>query len=83
MKALLQSNVGNKEAAMELAKLGVRHNLRSQFCWHVYGCVREPACLVFVEGREWNAWSSPGGTGQECGWTVQPSKGAWGWARGG
>jgi N-alpha-acetyltransferase 15/16, NatA auxiliary subunit len=37
MKGLLKNCQGAKEEAYELVKLGLRNNMRSHVCWHVYG----------------------------------------------
>jgi peptide alpha-N-acetyltransferase len=37
MKGLLLNCLGNKEEAQELIRLGLRYNLKSHVCWHVYG----------------------------------------------
>ena len=37
MKGLILNCMGRKEEAMDLVKLGLRHNLKSHVCWHVYG----------------------------------------------
>ena len=39
MKGLLLSYLGRKEEAMENAKRGLKANLQSHVCWHVYGLV--------------------------------------------
>lgn len=37
MKGLLQNCLGHKEVALDLVKRGVKNNLRSHVCWHVFG----------------------------------------------
>lgn len=37
MKGIIVSNLGRKEEAYELVKAGVRNDVRSHVCWHVYG----------------------------------------------
>lgn len=37
MKGLLLNCMGQKEEAYELVKLGLRNDVRSHVCWHVYG----------------------------------------------
>jgi tetratricopeptide (TPR) repeat protein len=41
MKGLVLSNMGpdKKEEAYELVRKGLKADLRSHVCWHVYGCV--------------------------------------------
>ncbi|GBG34502.1 N-alpha-acetyltransferase 15, NatA auxiliary subunit [Hondaea fermentalgiana] len=39
MKGLTFNSMGEKDKAFELAKLGVRYNLKSAVCWHVYGII--------------------------------------------
>lgn len=45
MKGLLCNCLNRKEEAYTLVKEGVKNNLRSQVCWHVYGYVAVPLCL--------------------------------------
>lgn len=37
MKGLLLNCMNQKEEAYELVKLGLRNDVRSHVCWHVYG----------------------------------------------
>jgi len=37
MKGLVYNCMGKKEEAYELVKLGLKHDVRSHICWHVYG----------------------------------------------
>lgn len=37
MKGLLLNHTGNKEGAYDLVKTGIRNDVRSPVCWHVYG----------------------------------------------
>ena len=37
MKGLILNQLGKKEEAYELVKLGLRNDVRSHTCWHVYG----------------------------------------------
>lgn len=39
MKGLVYNSMGEKDKAYELAKLGVRYNIKSAVCWHVYGMI--------------------------------------------
>ena len=39
MKGLILSNMDRMEEAHELVKLGVRNDMKSHVCWHVYGLV--------------------------------------------
>lgn len=39
MKGLLKNCLGHKEEAHELCKTGLRNNMKSHVCWHVYGLV--------------------------------------------
>lgn len=39
MKGLILNSIGKKEDAHENVKLGLRYNVRSHICWHVYGLV--------------------------------------------
>ena len=39
MKGLLLNQLNRKEEAHEFCKAGLKHNLRSPTCWHVYGLV--------------------------------------------
>ncbi|KDD75117.1 hypothetical protein H632_c862p1, partial [Helicosporidium sp. ATCC 50920] len=39
MKGLVLSFLSRKAEARDLVRLGVRHDLRSHLCWHVYGVV--------------------------------------------
>ncbi|KAL6772109.1 hypothetical protein ACKKBG_A28965 [Auxenochlorella protothecoides x Auxenochlorella symbiontica] len=41
MKGLLQNCLGHKEVAMDLVKRGVKNNLRSHVCWHVFGLIQQ------------------------------------------
>ena len=44
MKGLIVSNMGDekKAEAYELVKLGLKNDVKSHVCWHVYGCVPQP-----------------------------------------
>ena len=45
MKGLIlnsQEGSGRKEEAYELARRGIKNNLKSHVTWHVYGCVQAP-----------------------------------------
>lgn len=37
MKGIIVNSLGRKEEAYELVKAGVRNDVRSHICWHVYG----------------------------------------------
>jgi predicted Zn-dependent protease len=37
MKGIIMNSINKKEEAYELVKLGVRNDVRSHVCWHVYG----------------------------------------------
>lgn len=37
MKGLILNCLGKKDEAKDLIKLGLRHDVRSHICWHVYG----------------------------------------------
>lgn len=37
MKGLFQSNLGKKDEGLELVRQGLKLNLKSHVCWHVYG----------------------------------------------
>ncbi len=37
MKGLIQNCLGRKEEALALVRLGLRHDMQSHVCWHVYG----------------------------------------------
>lgn len=37
MKGLVVSNLDRKEEAYELVKAGLKNDLRSHVCWHVFG----------------------------------------------
>ena len=39
LQGLLLNCMERKEEAYDLVKRGVKHDLRSHVCWHVYGCV--------------------------------------------
>jgi tetratricopeptide (TPR) repeat protein len=39
MKGLILNCTGKKEEAYELVKQGLKHDVRSSTCWHVYGLV--------------------------------------------
>lgn len=41
MKGLLLNCLERKEEAIELVKTGLKHNIRSQVCWHVFGLVHK------------------------------------------
>lgn len=41
MKGLLLNCLERKEEAYDLVKRGVKADLRSHVCWHVYGCAHE------------------------------------------
>jgi hypothetical protein len=38
VQGLLLNSLERKEEAYELVKRGVKNDLRSHVCWHVYGC---------------------------------------------
>lgn len=40
MKGLFLSHLDRKEEGYEFVKLGVRNDLASHICWHVYGLMR-------------------------------------------
>lgn len=40
MKGLLLNSLGNKADAMDFVKRGVKANVRSHVCWHVYGLIQ-------------------------------------------
>lgn len=37
MKGAIMNSLGRKEEAYELVKQGVKNDIRSHICWHVYG----------------------------------------------
>ena len=37
MKGLIMNSLGRKEEAYELVKLGLKNDVRSHICWHVFG----------------------------------------------
>mmetsp|Transcript_39110 Transcript_39110/g.63191 ORF Transcript_39110/g.63191 Transcript_39110/m.63191 type:complete len:293 (+) Transcript_39110:166-1044(+) len=39
MKGLVLNSMNRKEEAYEFAKLGLRNNIKSSVCWHVYGLI--------------------------------------------
>ncbi len=39
MKGLVVNSMGKKDEAYELVKLGVKNDIRSSVCWHVYGLI--------------------------------------------
>ena len=39
MKGIILNSMGNKEEAYELVKIGLKNDVRSHICWHVYGLV--------------------------------------------
>lgn len=39
MKGLIVNCLGRREEAYELVKLGVKNDIRSSTCWHVYGLI--------------------------------------------
>lgn len=39
MKGIILNSLGRKEEAYELAKSGLRNDVRSHVCWHVYGLI--------------------------------------------
>lgn len=39
MKGLLLNSLGKREEAYEYTRNGLKANLKSHVCWHVYGCV--------------------------------------------
>lgn len=49
MKGLLFNCLNKKEEAYQLVKEGVKNNLRSHVCWHVYGYVATDFCLSTLE----------------------------------
>lgn len=55
MKGLLCNCLNRKEEAYTLVKEGVKNNLRSQVCWHVYGCVAVPG---FVSPILFSLWET-------------------------
>jgi tetratricopeptide (TPR) repeat protein len=42
MKGLTLNCLVRKEEAYKLVREGLKHNLKSHVCWHVYGCVLRP-----------------------------------------
>ena len=45
MKGLLLSCMDKREEAHELVKLGLKNDVKSHVCWHVYGCVLVPSTI--------------------------------------
>ena len=43
MKGLLLNCTGKREEAYEFTRAGLKANLKSHVCWHVYGCARSLA----------------------------------------
>ena len=41
MKGLILNCMGKKEEALELVKNGVRNDVRSHVCWHVFGLIHK------------------------------------------
>lgn len=39
MKGLLYNSIGRKEEAYELVRLGVKNDIKSHTCWHVFGLI--------------------------------------------
>ena len=40
MKGLILNSMGRKDEAYELVRKGLRNDLRSHVCWHVYGLLQ-------------------------------------------
>lgn len=41
MKGLILTHMGKREEGKELVKKGMRHDLTSHICWHVYGLIEK------------------------------------------
>ena len=65
MKGLLLNQLNRKEEAHEFCKSGLKHNLRSPTCWHVYGLVHKSdrnyleACKCFKNAIRMDGPDSP------------------------
>ena len=51
MKGLTLNCLNRKEEAYKLVREGLKHDLKSHVCWHVYGCVN-PRCDSGAMPRE-------------------------------
>jgi tetratricopeptide (TPR) repeat protein len=41
MKGIILNSLGNKEEALELVRSGVRNDVKSPVCWHVFGLLHK------------------------------------------
>jgi N-alpha-acetyltransferase 15/16, NatA auxiliary subunit len=41
MKGLILTHIGKREEAVELVKKGMRLDLTSHICWHVFGLIQK------------------------------------------
>lgn len=41
MKGLIQTHMGKRDEGMELVKKGIRLDLTSHICWHVFGLIQK------------------------------------------
>ena len=41
MKGLILTHMGRREEGLELVKQGIRYDLTSHICWHVFGLIQK------------------------------------------
>ena len=49
MKGLTLNNLGRKEEAYDYVRRGLRADLKSHVCWHVYGLLQVNSILIYRE----------------------------------
>ena len=62
MKGLTLNCLGRKDEAYELVRKGLRNDLKSHVCWHVYGLLQVPNFLLIISitmGRQTISLSMP------------------------
>ena len=47
MKGLTLNNLGRKEEAYDYVRRGLRADLKSHVCWHVYGLLQVNSILIY------------------------------------
>ena len=49
MKGLTLNNLGRKEEAYDYVRRGLRADLKSHVCWHVYGLLQVNSIVIYRE----------------------------------
>ena len=52
MKGLILSYQDKKAEAYELVRRGLKADLKSHVCWHVYGCAERLPCPPALQGKD-------------------------------